>query len=442
MYQAKGAGRNAVRFFNPDMQMVLEARTAIESDLHRALAGQQFVLHYQAQVDADRRIIGAEALLRWNHPQHGMIFPASFIHIAEESSLILDIGHWVLEAACRQIALWCNDRPDCGLVLAVNVSAHQFKSPGFVDSVAEVISKHRISPARLKLELTESVVLDDLAGIVAKMHRLKALGVGLSMDDFGTGYSSLSYLKQLPLDQLKIDKSFVNDIVTNQDDAMMVQTIITMAHNFRMNVIAEGVETSEQLAFLKQHGCMVYQGYLFSKPVPLAQFELLLDMHPSPVDIRSSSEEVRPAGKLPEGLLELAWTDILSVGNAKIDLDHKKLITMINGIQYMIKTRAVSTLPEAFEQLEYWLRLHFDNEEHIAKAVNFSFDHNKAEHQQLLEEFQRMKESFNSKNGVWSDDESKYYAGFLSDWITNHVFDEDMLLKPVLQTYPYDFMSD
>ena len=442
MYQAKGAGRNAVRFFNPDMQAVLEARTAIESDLHRALAGQQFVLHYQAQVDADGRIIGAEALVRWNHPQRGLISPADFIPIAEESSLILDIGHWVLETACRQIAIWCNDRPDCGLVLAVNVSAHQFKSPDFVDSVAEAISKHCISPARLKLELTESVILDDLAGIVAKMHMLKALGVGLSMDDFGTGYSSLSYLKQLPLDQLKIDKSFVNDIVTDQDDAMMVQTIITMAHNFRMNVIAEGVETNEQLAFLKQHGCMVYQGYLFSKPVAIEEFEMLLGRHSLPIDNRSPSEAIHSGRVSSKGSSELAWTDHLSVGNAKIDLDHQKLIAMINGIQYMIKTRAVFALPEAFEQLEYWLRLHFDNEENIAKKVKFPFDQNKLEHQQLLEEFQRMRDSFVSKNGVWSNDDAEYYSNFLSRWITDHVHSEDMQLKPVLQNYPYDFMSD
>ena len=276
MYQAKGAGRDVVRFFDPDMQTALEARAAIESDLRHALAERQFSLHYQAQIDDAGRIFGAEALVRWIHPQRGMVSPVQFIPIAEESSLIIDIGHWVLETACRQIALWSNDEQKCNLTLAVNVSARQFKLPDFADKVKAVIREHRINPSRLKLELTESVVLEDLDDIVTKMHALKALGVGLSMDDFGTGYSSLSYLKQLPLDQLKIDRSFVRDIATDPNDAVMVRTIIDMAHNFRLNVIAEGVETEAQLAFLKRHDCMAYQGYLFSKPVPVEEFEALL----------------------------------------------------------------------------------------------------------------------------------------------------------------------
>ncbi|MBI5438715.1 MAG: EAL domain-containing protein [Nitrosomonadales bacterium] len=276
MYQAKGAGRNTLRFFDPKMQSVLEARAAIESDLRGALTERQFRLYYQAQVDDTGRIIGAEALVRWIHPQRGMIPPVQFIPIAEESQLILDIGHWVLEAACRQLASWGNDGQKRGLVLAVNVSARQFKLKDFVDKVAAVVRGHGVNPAYLKLELTESVVLDDMADIVAKMHALKALGIGLSLDDFGTGYSSLSYLKQLPLDQLKIDRSFVNDIATDPGDAIMVQTIIDMAHNFRFDVIAEGVETEAQLDFLKLHGCNAYQGYLLSKPVPVEEFEALL----------------------------------------------------------------------------------------------------------------------------------------------------------------------
>ncbi len=276
MYQAKGSGRNAVRFFDPDMQAILEARMTLESDLRRALAERQFSLHYQAQIDDAGHIIGAEALLRWIHPQRGMIPPAQFIPIAEESSLILDIGHWVLETACRQLALWSSDEQRSKLSLAVNVSARQFKLADFVGRVTAVIREHRIDPSLLKLELTESVVLDDLDDIVVKMHALRALGVKLSMDDFGTGYSSLSYLKQLPLDQLKIDRSFVRDIATDPNDAVMVQTIIDMAHNFSLNVIAEGVETEAQLAFLKQHGCMAYQGYLISKPISANEFEALL----------------------------------------------------------------------------------------------------------------------------------------------------------------------
>lgn len=277
MYQAKSSGRNATRFFDPDMQAVLEAHTAIESDLHRALAERQFILYYQSQVDDAGRIIGAETLIRWIHPQRGLVSPIKFIPIAEESLMILDIGQWVLETACQQLALWSNDEQRCNLMLAVNVSAKQFKLIDFVDKVEAVIKEHRINPSRLKLELTESVVMDDVTDIAAKMHNLKAIGVGLSMDDFGTGYSSLSYLKQLPLDQIKIDQSFVNDIATNPSDAIMVRTVIDMAHNFRLNVIAEGVETEAQLEFLKKNGCLAYQGSLFSKPVPIAEFEALLE---------------------------------------------------------------------------------------------------------------------------------------------------------------------
>jgi len=210
------------------------------------------------------------------HPERGMVSPMQFIPVAEESSLILDIGNWVLDTACRQLALWGKREQTRDLVLAVNVSAQQFSRHDFVGNVAEVVRAHQVNTARLKLELTESVVLNDVADIVAKMHALKALGIKLSLDDFGTGYSSLSYLKQLPLDQLKIDQSFVRDIATDPSDAVMVQTIIGLAQNFGLDVIAEGVETDEQLDFLKQNGCMAYQGYLFSKPVPIEEFEVLL----------------------------------------------------------------------------------------------------------------------------------------------------------------------
>ena len=276
MYQAKDSGRNAVRFFDPAMQQAVEMHAAIEADLRYAVPDKQLCLYYQIQLDNDRHPLGAEALVRWNHPKRGMVSPAQFIPIAEESSLILDIGHWVMETACRQLAEWGKREQTCHLELAVNVSAQQFRLQGFVDKVAAMMRIHRVNPARLKLELTESVVLTDVADVVARMHALKALGVKLSMDDFGTGYSSLSYLKQLPLDQIKIDQSFVRDIATDPNDAVMVQTIIDLAQNFRLNVIAEGVETEAQLNFLKQNGCMAYQGYLFSKPVPIEELEVLL----------------------------------------------------------------------------------------------------------------------------------------------------------------------
>ena len=276
MYQAKESGRNAVRFFDPAMQHAVETRAALESDMRHAIAEKQFCLHYQIQIDSEYRPLGAEALIRWIHPERGMISPAQFIPIAEESSLILDIGHWLLETACRQLAQWSKREETCNLTLAINVSAAQFKKHNYVDTVSTMVNIHQINPNLLKLELTERVVLEDVTDVVTKMHALKALGVRLSLDDFGTGYSSLSYLKLLPLDQIKIDQSFVRDIATDLSDAVMVQTIIDLAKNFRLMVIAEGVETEAQLNFLKRNGCMAYQGYLFGKPVPIEEFEALL----------------------------------------------------------------------------------------------------------------------------------------------------------------------
>ncbi|MDP1996842.1 MAG: EAL domain-containing protein, partial [Gallionella sp.] len=217
-----------------------------------------------------------EALLRWIHPQRGMIMPDQFIPIAEKSSLIIEIDDWVLETACRQLALWGGNAQTRDLLLTINVSTKQFALPDFVDKVAGMLRKHQVNPARLKLELTERMVLDDLAGTVKKMHALKALGVGLSMDDFGTRYSSLSYLKQLPIDQLKIDRGFVQAITKGSDDALLVQNIIDLVNNFNLSVIAEGVETEAQLASLKQRDCITYQGFLFGKAVPVEEFEKLL----------------------------------------------------------------------------------------------------------------------------------------------------------------------
>lgn len=277
MYKAKDAGRNTVRFFNPDMQLAVETHAALEADLRRAIPGRQLHLYYQIQVDSDQRAIGAEALVRWIHPERGIVSPMRFIPIAEESSLIFDIGGWVLESACSQLAAWAGVEKTRYLTMAVNVSAQQFKQADFVEMVAATLTRHKVEASRLKLELTESVVLNDVNDVVSKMYALKALGVSLSMDDFGTGYSSLAYLKKLPLDQIKIDQSFVRDITTDPNDAVMVKTIIDLAMNFRLHVIAEGVETESQLAFLKRHGCMAYQGFLFSRPVPIEAFEALLN---------------------------------------------------------------------------------------------------------------------------------------------------------------------
>jgi diguanylate cyclase (GGDEF)-like protein/PAS domain S-box-containing protein len=276
MYHAKDAGRNTIRFFDPLMQTAIETRAALEADLHIALAQKQFELFYQVQVDSDGTAHGAEVLLRWRHPQRGLVSPLQFIPLSEDTGLIVPIGSWVLDTVCAQIAKWQNDTTLATLVVAVNVSAKQFRQADFVAQVEQSVTQHGIAPALIKLELTESLVLDNVEDTIAKMHALKAFGVNFSMDDFGTGYSSLSYLKRLPLDQIKIDQSFVRDITTDKTDMVMVKTIVDLGVNFEMDVIAEGVETEAQLALLKQSGCARFQGYLFSKPILVAEFEALL----------------------------------------------------------------------------------------------------------------------------------------------------------------------
>ncbi|MBU0753421.1 MAG: EAL domain-containing protein [Gammaproteobacteria bacterium] len=277
MYQAKAAGRNALHFFDPAMQARLEGRAALEADLRRALSLGQLELYYQVQVGPADSVLGAEVLLRWNHPLRGVVSPVDFIPLAEETGLIVPIGHWVLEMACHQLRKWQDDPATRDFVLAVNVSARQFRQPDFVDQVHAVLDHTGANPNRLKLELTESLVLDDIDSTIAKMNTLKSLGIGFSMDDFGTGYSSLSHLKRLPLDQVKIDRSFVRDIATDPGDAVIVRTIIAMADSLGLTVVAEGVENREQLDFLVEHACPVFQGYLFSRPVPLGEFQVMLN---------------------------------------------------------------------------------------------------------------------------------------------------------------------
>ena len=275
MYQAKAAGRNDLRFYDHKMQATITARVALETDLRQSLQKKEFFLHYQPQVDMLGRVMGAEVLIRWQHPQRGPVSPADFIPIAEDTGLILPIGYWVLETTCTQLATWANRPEMAHLTLAVNVSASQFHHPDFVDQVKAVIEHTGTNPLKLKLELTESMLLDDVESIITKMKELKAYGVGFSLDDFGTGYSSLSYLKRLPLDQLKIDQSFVRDVLSDSDNAAIARTIVALGQSLRLNVIAEGVETMAQRDFLEQSGCHAYQGYLFSRPVPIEAFEQL-----------------------------------------------------------------------------------------------------------------------------------------------------------------------
>jgi diguanylate cyclase (GGDEF)-like protein/PAS domain S-box-containing protein len=276
MYQAKQSGRNLLCFFDPHMQTAISERATLEHELHLALERQQFCLHYQIQVDANLRPLGAEALLRWQHPERGMISPLHFIPLAEETGLILPIGQWVLDTACAQLGRWQQQPYSAELVLAVNVSAKQFRQADFVAQVKSAIARHAIDPARLKLELTESMLLDKAESIISTIAQLKALGLQLSLDDFGTGYSSLQYLKRLPLDQLKIDRSFVRDLAEDNNDKAIVRTIIGMAHSLSLDVIAEGVETDLQQEILAMKGCRHFQGYLFGKPMPIEQFDGLL----------------------------------------------------------------------------------------------------------------------------------------------------------------------
>jgi diguanylate cyclase (GGDEF)-like protein/PAS domain S-box-containing protein len=277
MYQAKNAGRNTVRFFDPEMQAVVTANAALATDLREAWREGQFLIDYQPQVGADGRMTGVEALLRWRHPDREMVPPAHFIPTAEETSLIVPIGRWVLEKACAQLVEWGKNPLRSHLSIAVNVSVRQFRDPDFVDEVMTAIANSGIAPHKLKLELTESLLADGIEVTVAKMGSLKAMGVTLSLDDFGMGYSSLSYLKRLPLDQLKIDREFVKDILTDANDAAIARTIIGLAQSLSLGVIAEGVETQAQRAFLAQQGCYEYQGYLFCKPLPIDELEAFMD---------------------------------------------------------------------------------------------------------------------------------------------------------------------
>ena len=276
MYQVKLHGRNALCFFDPQMQAAITARVQLEADLHAALAGDQFELYYQPQMEREGAVLGAEVLIRWQHPLRGLVPPVEFIPAAEESDLILAIGEWVLRTACLQLVAWQTDAKRSELQLSVNVSARQFRQPAFVAGVVQVLRDTGVNACRLKLELTESLVLDNVDDTIAKMTELKALGVRFSVDDFGTGHSSLAYLTRLPLDQLKIDQSFVRNIGIKHSDGVIVQTIIGMARNLALEVIAEGVETHAQQKFLASHDCSLYQGYLFGKPTPLAGFEALL----------------------------------------------------------------------------------------------------------------------------------------------------------------------
>ncbi len=276
MYRSKESGRNALRFFDPDMESAVINRVAKEKDLREAIDQQRFCLHYQAQILESGALTGAEALVRWQHPERGMVPPAEFIPLAEETGLILPLGLWILQTACAQLAKWAQDPGMAHLTIAVNVSPRQFRQAGFVGQLIEVIGSTGANPERLKLELTEGLLVENPEDVAEKMTVLRARGVGFALDDFGTGYSSLSYLKRMPFDLLKIDQSFVQDVLSDPNDAAIAGTIVALAESLGLGVIAEGVETVAQRDFLARIGCHAFQGYLFSRPLPVDAFEALV----------------------------------------------------------------------------------------------------------------------------------------------------------------------
>jgi len=274
MYQSKAAGRNTLRFFDPVMQAAASARAALEIDLRNALQRLEFSLQYQPVVDERGNATGVEALLRWQHPLRGFVSPAEFIPVAEQAGLIIPIGQWVLSAACAQLVAWSTSAATRRLTMAVNVSARQFRHPEFTSQLLDLLRVSGANPYRLKLELTESMLLSDFEDVIVKMGELRSIGVNFALDDFGTGYSSLSYLKRLPLDQLKIDQSFVRDVLTDPNDAAIARTILSLARSLDLSVVAEGVETAGQRDFLLACGCRAFQGYFFGRPVPVDQLKL------------------------------------------------------------------------------------------------------------------------------------------------------------------------
>lgn len=290
MYHAKDEGRNNYQFYNTSMNEAAFAKLSLENDLRKAVERNELVLYYQPQIDIrSGNIISMEALLRWQHPERGLISPMEFIPLAEETGLIVPIGAWVLQAACVQTKAW-HDAGHTMLSVAVNLSGRQFRENGLIQMVEQVLNDSGLDPEHLELEITESIIMQNAESTINTLNDLKAMGVKLSIDDFGTGYSSLSYLKRFPIDTLKIDRSFVRDITNEEEDEAITKAIIVMAQSLKLSVVAEGVETEQQLAILRKQGCPITQGYLFSKPIPAEQFLLLLEQHATsnkPLEIRS-----------------------------------------------------------------------------------------------------------------------------------------------------------
>ena len=449
MYQAKDDGRNTMRFFDPKMQEVIHTRSTLESELRNAVESHQLFLYYQIQMDYLQNPIGAEALIRWIHPERGLVSPADFIPIAEETGLIIAMGQWVLEEACFQLKNWEQDKLTRDLVLSVNVSAKQFRQTDFVGKVKAAIQLHGANPKRLKLELTESLLLDDVASVIVKMQAITEFGIRFSLDDFGTGYSSLQYLKRLPLHQLKIDQSFVRDLVNHSDNAI-VDTIISMAHSLNLDVIAEGVETEEQRLYLENAGCPHYQGYLFSKPVPLKEFEALVKKYHDesmlysfariqPLEFSQQIEtEPAPAPALAdeadnESLEIFSWNESFSTGIFQIDEQHKQLVYLINVLAAGIASKAkMPALDKIFNELVEYAVYHFKMEEAIwhdyleGDALETSHNH---VHESFIVEVTRLKGAAGAKT---QNEMVENILSFLTNWLVFHILDSDKRMAMVV----------
>jgi len=448
MYQAKDDGRNTIRFFDPHMQTEILVRSRLESELRTAVECRQFFLYYQIQMDYLQNPIGAEALIRWVHPTRNIVSPAEFIPIAEEAGLIVPIGKWVLNAACLQLSKWQLNPTTCDLILSVNVSAKQFRQVGFADEVKEIVVRCGINPTRLKLELTESILLNNIQDIIETMNAISVLGVRFSLDDFGTGYSSLQYLKQLPLHQLKIDQSFVRDLAVDNSDKAIVDTVISMAHSLNLDVIAEGVETEEQRLYLENAGCPNYQGYLFSKPVPLQEFEALVQKYHDE-NLLYSQTSIQTIGAPPpiesvhpttpfvdstnESLEIFTWNESFSTGIPQIDEQHKQLVHLINLLARSIASKAgMPVLDEIFNDLADYAVYHFKTEESIwheyLEGDALEASHNLV-HKGFISEVLRLKEADGTKT---QNEVVENILSFLTNWLAFHILDSDKRMAMVV----------
>jgi len=448
MYQSKKAGRNTLRFFDPKMQEAINSRSALEIELRKAIEHNQFRLHYQIQMDYLQSPTGAEVLIRWNHPERGMISPAQFIPIAEETGLILPIGQWVLETACAQLKAWQTNEHTRDLVLAVNVSAKQFHQANFVAQVKDVLHRYAISPKLLKLEITESMLLEDIDDMIETMTSIKEIGVRFSLDDFGTGYSSLQYLKRLTLQQLKIDQSFVRDLAVDNSDKAIVDTIISMAHSLNLDVIAEGVETEEQRQYLENAGCQNYQGYLFSKPLPIDEFEALVKQCcdrssfnslvsnqniETSYEIQSIHHPIVGNDAMSELLDMFPWNESFATGLPQIDEQHKQLVHLVNVLARSIAFKAeIPKINDVFNELADYAAYHFNTEETVWQQflVGDALETmHKQVHEKFISEVLRLKgeELSKSQNEIIED-----VLLFLTDWLAFHILDSDKRMVKVV----------